>query len=101
MLIISSADSVKKSPKLNLDTEQVLNSYAFVKCLSDPFPFMNDPTVKRQKELTRVQNFLIGLWVFYIMFTILNSNVLGTGLGMLGCLLVCGCTSLRTTMILP
>ena len=74
MLIISSADSVKKSPKLDLnDTGESQLIYAFVKRLYDPLPSMIDPTVKRRKDLTRVQNSLTGLWVFDIVLSIPDS----------------------------
>ena len=66
VLILSSADSVQKSPKLNLkDASQYQPLYAFVQRLYDPLPSMIDPTMKRRMENS--------LWVFDIMLTILHS----------------------------
>jgi hypothetical protein len=66
VLIISSADGVRKSPKLNLkDTAQYQLIYAFVQRLYYPHPSMIDPTVKRRMQDSS--------WVFDIMLTIPRS----------------------------
>ena len=75
VLIISSADSVRISPKLDLKVAEDCHLiYAFVKRLYNPLPSMIDPTIKRRKDLTRIQNSLPGLWVFDIMLTIPHSQ---------------------------
>lgn len=62
ILIISSADSVKKSPRLTLkDTTHSQLIHAFIKRLYDPHPSMMDPTAKRRKDPTRTQKSLAGL----------------------------------------
>lgn len=77
ILLISSADSIKKSPKLDLkNTEQTRLIFAFIRRLYDPHPSMVDPTVKRRKDPTRTQNSLTGLWVFDITLTFSTSSSL-------------------------
>ena len=66
VLILSSADGVQKSPKLNLkDAAQYQLLYAFVRRLYDLLPSMVDPTMKRRRQNS--------LWVFDIMLTIPHS----------------------------
>ena len=66
MPIISSADGVRKSPKLNLkDTAQYQLIYAFVQRLYYPHPSMIDSMVKRRMQDSS--------WIFDIMLTIPRS----------------------------
>jgi len=67
VLIISSAEGVKKSPKLKLsEASDVRLIHAFVRRLYDPHPSMLDPTIRRRKDSAA------GLWVFDITLTIPN-----------------------------
>ncbi|KAF8804271.1 hypothetical protein BYT27DRAFT_7107756 [Phlegmacium glaucopus] len=67
VLIISSAEGVKKSPKLKLsEASDVQLMHAFVRRLYDPHPSMLDPSIRRRKDSAA------DLWVFDITLIIPN-----------------------------